>query len=63
MGVIEVKVTVKGEDQTLTQDFLVHEEGLVLSHACEELKRMVDDTLSKFKGLAEDIVVKFKYTW
>ncbi len=60
---IDVTIKVCDEDQTLTQKFLVHEEGLRMSHDDPELTKMVDDTIAKFKGNATDVVVKVKYTW
>ena len=60
---IDVTVKVCDDDQTLTQKFLVHEEGLKLSHDDPELNKMVSDTLLKFKGVAKDVLVKIKYTW
>ena len=60
---IEVKVKVKDDEQTLTQKFLVHEEGMKLSHDDENLSHMVKDTIEKFKGQPDDVLVKIKYTW
>lgn len=60
---IEVKVKVKDDEQTLTQKFLVHEEGMKLSHDDQNLSQMVNDTIAKFKGIPEDVMVKVKYTW
>ncbi len=60
---IDVTVKVCDDDQTLIQKFLVHEEGLRLSHDDPDLTKMVDDTIAKFKGKATDVVVKIKYTW
>lgn len=60
---IDVTVKVCDDDQTLIQKFLVHEEGLRLSHDDPDLTKMVDDTIAKFKGKATDVVVKVKYTW
>ena len=60
---IEISVKVSDSDQTLTQKFLCSEEGISLSHDDKELSKMVNETLSKFKGVAEDVLVKIKYTW
>ncbi len=60
---IDVTVKVQDDDQTLTQKFLVHEEGLKLSHDDPDLTKMVDDTIAKFKGDPKDVLVKIKYTW
>ncbi len=60
---IDVTVKVCDDDQTLIQKFLIHEEGLKLSHDDPDLTRMVRDTIAKFKGEATDVVVKVKYTW
>ena len=60
---IEISVKVSDSDQTLTQKYLCAEEGIRLSHDDPELAKMVNETLSKFKGVAEDVLVKIKYTW
>ena len=67
---IEITVKVSNSEQTLTQKFLHHcdipgGEGqcLMLSHDDEQLSQMVNETISKFKGQAEDVVLKIKYTW
>ncbi len=60
---IEIKITVKGDDLTVSEKYLVHEEGIILSHDCPQLGKMVHDTIAKFKGTVEDVLVKIKYTW
>ena len=60
---IEIHVKVADEIQTLTQKFTQNEDGLYLSHDCVELKAMVDQTLSRFKGDPREVVVKIKYLW
>jgi len=60
---IDVTVKVRDDEQTLTQKFLVHQEGMSLSHEDPELSRMVNETIAKFKGTATDVLVKIKYTW
>lgn len=60
---IEVTVKVCDDDQTLIQKFLVHQEGMKLSHDDPDLAKMVNDTMAKFKGNATDVLVKVKYTW
>lgn len=60
---IEISVKVSDDDTTLTEKFLIHEEGLCLSHDDKTLKAMVDSVRAKFQGQATDIVVKVKYTW
>jgi len=60
---IEVTIKVADDEQTLTQKFLIHEEGLVLSHDSLALKGMVDETVGRFKGSPTDVLVKIKYQW
>lgn len=60
---IEISVKVSGDDQTLTQKYLLHEEGISLSHDDATLTKMVQDTIANFKGQPEDVIVKIKYTW
>lgn len=60
---IEVQVKVQGDDQTLTQKYLVHEEGLSLSRDDFALSEMVKKTKDAFTGQVEDILVKIKYQW
>jgi hypothetical protein len=64
---IEVVVKVSDEDSTLTQKYLLHEEGITLSHDNPELRKMVDQATQDFGGSTEpaglDIIVKFKLTW
>ncbi len=60
---IDVTVKVSDDEQTLTQRFLVHDEGMKLSHDDPALSSMVNETIAKFKGQASDVLVKIKYTW
>ena len=60
---IELSVKVSDDDQTLTEKYLLHEEGLVLSHECRQLDEMVTKTVQKFKGEPKDVLIRIKYTW
>lgn len=60
---IEVSVKVRDEQNTLTQKYLIHEEGLVLSHDSLALKAMVEETIANFKGQAQDVIIKIKFVW
>lgn len=60
---IELSIKVSDDDHTVTQKFLLHEEGLSLSHDDIQMKRMVEDTIAKFIGSPKDVLVKIKYTW
>lgn len=60
---IDVTVKVSDDEQTLTQRYLIHEEGMRLSHDDPVLSAMVNETIEKFKGQANDVLVKIKYTW
>lgn len=60
---IEVCIKVRDDEQILSQKFLIHQEGMKLSHDDPELSKMVQDTIAKFKGQATDVLVKIKYTW
>ena len=60
---IEVCIKVRDDEQILTQKFLVHQEGMKLSHDDPDLSKMVHETIAKFKGQATDVLVKIKYTW
>lgn len=59
----ELSVTVSDEESSYTQKFLVYDEGIVLSHTDPELMRMVKETVDKFVGTPDDVVVKIKFTW
>ena len=60
---IEISVKVSDDDSTLTEKFLVHKEGICMSHEDADLKKMVDSVRDKFHGNPTDILVKSKYTW
>ena len=60
---IEITVKISDDIQTLTQKFLQNEDGIYLSHDCNELKEMVEQTISRFKGDPRDVVVKITYPW
>lgn len=60
---IEVSIKVSDDDKTVTKKFLVHEEGLCLSHDDAKMKQMVDETVSQFIGQPTDVLVKIKYSW
>ena len=60
---LEVIVRVKGEDQILNRKFLCYEENVQMNHDDPHLKKMVEATISDFKGEVEDVLVKIKYTW
>lgn len=60
---IEVQVKVEGDDQTLTQKYLVHEEGLSLSRDDFALSEMVKKARDAFKGQVEDILIRIKFQW
>ncbi len=59
----ELKIIVRGEDTSLTKEFLIHEDGISLSHDDPTLSKMVQDTIADFKGIVDDVLLKFKYTW
>lgn len=60
----EIKVRVKSEDTTLTEDFLSYD-PITLSRDDIYLSKMVTDVLSKYHGELKqpDIVIKAKFTW
>lgn len=60
---IEIKISVSDDEQTLHQKFLVHTEGMRLSHDDPELSAMVKIVKDRFKGTPTDILIRFKYTW
>ena len=60
---IEISVKVSNSEMRLTEKFLIHEEGLVISHDYAPLKELVEQTIRKFKDEAEDVLVTFKFTW
>ena len=59
----EITVKVSDDEQTLTQKYLRYETDIRLSHDCTHMQEMVRETLDKFKGQAQDVVVRVKYTW
>jgi hypothetical protein len=60
---IEIAVKLKSDDDSLVAKYLVHEEGLCLTHEDATLSKLVQETLAKFKGQPDDILIKLKYTW
>ena len=60
---IEIAIKVTDDDSALTSKYLVHEEGLTLSHDDALLKAFVKETCDKFKGDVTDVLIKIKYTW
>ncbi len=57
---IELVVKVSDSEQTLTEKFLIMEEGLSLSHDDTTLKTYVDSVVEKFKTMESDINIKIK---
>jgi len=43
---IELKVKVSGEDKSFTEKFLIHQEGLCLSHDDAVMKQMVESVIA-----------------
>lgn len=60
---IEISIKVSGDDRTLTQKFLLHHEGLCLSHDDLKMNDMVKLTTDQFVGVVEDVLIRVKYTW
>lgn len=60
---IELSIKVSNDDSSLTSKYLIHEEGIKLSHDDPELARMVRETGEKFKADVTDILIRVKYTW
>lgn len=60
---IELSIKVRDEQNTLTQKYLLHAEGLTLSHDDATLKKMVEETIANFKGIVEDVIIKIKFVW
>jgi len=62
---IDLTVQVKSEDTKLSEQFLIHEEGISLSPEDPILKEMVKSTLAKFsqKPIDPEIILKIKYVW
>ena len=60
---IELSIKVSNDDSSLTSKYLVHEEGMSLSHDDPELQRMVRETVEKFKDEVKDTLIRIKYTW
>ncbi len=59
---VEVKVVIKNDEQSFTQDFLSYD-PLTLMHDCPELKKMIEEAEQSFKGDADEIILKFKMVW
>lgn len=59
----ELKVKVKGGDQTLNRKFLVYDEDINLSHDCDKLKNLVESTIKDFKEDVEDVILTIKMVW
>lgn len=57
---IELVIKVSDSEQTLTEKFLIMEEGLSLSHDDTTLKTYVDSVVEKFKTMESDINIKIK---
>jgi hypothetical protein len=60
---IEICVKVSNPEMRLTEKFLIHDKGFVVSHDYPPLKELVEATIKKFKDKAEDVLVTFKFTW
>ncbi len=60
----EVKVSIKDSDQKLSRKFPIYI-PITVSHDDPELKKMVDQTMTDFKGDQKDcdVSVTIKYTW
>lgn len=61
---IEVAVTIKDEEVSMTEKFLIYEPFLV-SHDDESLKELVKQTQDKIKANLNDpdIMIKIKFPW
>lgn len=60
---IEITVSCKDDERSMSHRFLIHNEGLSLSHDDPELSRCVNEAIKKFGDEPSDIIIKFKYTW
>lgn len=61
---IEISIKISADDLTLTEKFLIHEEGISLSHDDPVLSKMVNDVLKKFNSQTPpDVLIKIKYVW
>lgn len=58
----EVTVTVKGEDSTFKKKFLEYD-VIVLDESDKRLQAMIENTLAEYKGIPEEISLKFRVEW
>lgn len=60
---IELSIKVSDDENTLTSKYLIHEEGISLSHDDLTLSKLVQETLAKFKGEVKDVLIKVRFAW
>lgn len=60
---LELSITVKGEDSTLTKKFLEYDSDIYFSHDSKELQELVAQVHSEYKGNIDVTVIKGKMLW
>lgn len=60
---IEVSVTIRNDESTLTQKHLVYDENVRVSHEDPVLAGLVAQAEKDFGKAFEDVIVKIKYSW
>jgi hypothetical protein len=60
---IQIKIKVSNEEQTLTEKYQEHEEGLRLAKDDPKLSEMVNRTMNKFTGVVDRVQIKAEFEW
>ena len=60
---VEIAITVKDSEQSLTQRHLLYQSEMKLSHEDQILAGLVEGAIKNFHGTPNDVVVKLKMQW
>ena len=60
---IELAITVRNDDRSMTQKHLLYDTPITVSHEDEVLKQLVEDARRLFGDSPEDILLKIKFQW
>jgi hypothetical protein len=59
----DVRITLKGDDNKLVQEFKACDYEVALHDDCESIKRLVDEAKLKYAGEPDEVVITFRYQW
>lgn len=60
---IELKIKVSGDDQTLVEKHLIFSTDIRLCQEDAVLHKLVTDVIKKFQGSVDEVVLMFRMEW